>query len=950
MKKLISLLMIIFMIAGVVGAGAVLAEEPQTEIQFLYNSGFEELTEDGKFAYWSNASTTAYGTNIDVATGGHSGERSLKMYGDSTSLVMQTFSGACGGATYSFKGFLRTVSLNVTSQLISGVTVDISFSDVNRTILKYNGQSQLRNRYTEISGDKWQEICFDFIAPENTKYINVYLRLTNGGEVYWDDVTLDGVLQPQNCVFIEPLAGETNLFTNGDFETAGSSGKGVAGWDSYDKKWETYVTVANDEERGRVVRLYSDAAGQNPWIYYKAENLKPNYTYQVSGYLKTVSVNINNLRTFGPAFSVALHGTLDDGSTISRGSHQSPSFNHTYEQWQKVAFQFTVPEDADFAYIYPRLYNVGEIYWDDVELHIVGEPTVAEIYANHMYYTDLDAGIIELDFLNSDFAGYSYDIFITDGENILLDDNVAAADYIEYEFDVALLSVEGKEYTLDVTLKDSQGNTVESLNKDIYRYDRPSNMTKSGQVKDGNGNIFYPVIGYHCYYEDLGEAAKYGINVMRSYGSKDGTMSPRVGNVEDMIKYLDEAWYEHGIMTMATLYLTQSAGNPVMLEMVREMVTAIKDHPGLLGYLVQDEPYNSLETDKITEELKTAYKEIRALDPDHIIAHVANRPQHWDKSVDLSDMIISDRYPSSNERFFRNLQYNYISNAKAFSRGEKPVWNLIQASGFDDYNANGVNLRNMIYQTMFASGDGLGYIAVSRDSSGNGLLDNEDELKVLEGLENGELADAIKAFVTGEYTTFCELGGAPLLDNYADFLLWLVPESYWYKAYVKNNQLYLLVLNHENEAVDVSIPLVSTDGNIAIGNFTAAVVDGVSTAENVSGNDTLETTIQAREAVLYKITPETIPDYSELTGTRGMFKDGETVTSLVNGTYNLQGAKFAALYDISGNLPQLVKVYTTRDFAISEIEPGGKYMVKLFSWKGSLFENLTPEHETIVIE
>ena len=81
-----------------------------------------------------------------------------------------------------------------------------------------------------------------------------------------------------------------------------------------------------------------------------------------------------------------------------------------------------------------------------------------------------------------------------------------------------------------------------------------------------------------------------------------------------------------------------------------------------------------------------------------------------------------------------------------------------------------------------------------------------------------------------------------------------------------------------------------------------------------------------------------------------MFKDGETVTSVVNGAYNLQGAKFAALYDISGELPQLVKVYPAKDFKINEIGQGGKYMVKLFSWQGNLFENLTPEYETIVIE
>lgn len=946
MKKIISLLMIIFIFAGMLGINA-LAEEPKL-IQLLENHSFEDVTED-QFDKWDASSSTFYGTNIAVENSGRTGAKSVKMYGTQTALLTQIFNNAYGGATYTFKAYLKMTSIENPSAYLSGASIDIYFRDDMNTILDYQGQSRIRLRFTEVTGNDWQEITMEFTAPENTANISVHLRHAGGGEIYWDDVTLSGVLAPQNCVFMEPLHGETNIIENGTFEIAKNDGTGVKGWDSYDKEWKKYVSVVNDAERGRVVREYSDAEGQNPWVYYKVENLKPNYTYQISGYLKTVDVNINYHRTFGASFSISLQSTNEGG--LRKAHYQSPTFNHTYKQWQKVAFQFTVPEGADYAYVYPRLYNKGEIYWDDIEMYVVKEPPVAEIYANHMYYTDLDAGIIELDFLDDNYAGYSYDIFITDGSEILLDESLAATDYTEYEFDVDLLAVEGKEYTLDVYLKNAEGNVIEHLNKDIYRYDRPTKMTKEGQVKDGNGNIFYPVIGYHCHYEDLGEAAKYGVNVMRSYGSEDGTLKPGVGRIADMIKWLDEAWYEHGIMTMACLYSTSSAGHASMLPGVRELVTAIKDHPGLLGYLVQDEPYNSLETDKITEELKTAYKEIRKLDKDHIIAHVANRPQHWDKSIDLSDMIISDRYPTADETYFRNLQYNYISNAKAFSRGEKPVWNLIQASAFDGYDASGLNLRNMIYQTMFAAGDGLGYIAVSEaDSSGSGLLNNESELKVLTELEKGELAEAIKAFVTGEYATFCELSGAPLLDNYMDFLTRLVPESYWYKAYIKNNQLYLLVLNHENEDVDVSIPLVSTDKSIAIGNFTATVVDGVSSAENVSGNKTLETTIPAREAVLYKITPATIPDYSNLTGIRGMFKDGETVNTLVNGSYNLQGAKFAALYDISGDLPRLIKVYAAKNFNINEIENGGKYMVKVFNWHGNLFDTLIPKYEAIVIE
>ncbi|MBR2847197.1 MAG: carbohydrate binding domain-containing protein, partial [Clostridia bacterium] len=553
----------------------------------------------------------------------------------------------------------------------------------------------------------------------------------------------------------------------------------------------------------------------------------------------------------GPAFKITFQGA--NGST---GEATSKIFNYTYKQWQEVAMQFEVPEGTTFAYVYPRLYGSGTIYYDDVEVYMVKEIPKAKISATHVYYTDWEQGTIELDFLDEAFNGYTYDITITDGETVLLNETVSAADYIDYKFNLGLLSELQKEYTLDVELKDADGNVVETLNKDIYRYNRPTIMTENAQVKDGNGNVFYPVLGYHAYYEDLDECAQYGINVVRSYISMDGTISARVGRTEDLVEWLDTAWYDYGIMTLVQMYSGKSAGHITMAESVTQTVNAIKNHPGLLGYLVQDEPYNSWDTEQVTAELKAAYKLIRSLDSDHIVAHVANRPQHWDKSIDLSDMVISDRYPTADETYFRNLQYNYISNAKAYSNYEKPVWNLIQASSFGGYVPTGTKLRNMIYQTMFAGGDAIGYIAVSAaDSSGNGLLLNEDELQMLAGLKNDELDDAVKAFVTNEYPTFCENGGAPLLDNYADFLTYQVPESYWYKAYYKNNDLYLLILNNENESVNVSIPLVSTDGNTTIGGFTAEVADSYSADNNVSGNGTFATTIAARAATLFKITP-----------------------------------------------------------------------------------------------
>ena len=77
MKKIISLLMIIFILAGMLGISA-LAEE-QKMIQLLENPGFEDVT-DGEFDKWDASSSTFYGTNIAVENSGRTGEKSVKMY------------------------------------------------------------------------------------------------------------------------------------------------------------------------------------------------------------------------------------------------------------------------------------------------------------------------------------------------------------------------------------------------------------------------------------------------------------------------------------------------------------------------------------------------------------------------------------------------------------------------------------------------------------------------------------------------------------------------------------------------------------------------------------------------------------------------------------------------------------------------------------------------------
>ncbi|MBR2471400.1 MAG: S-layer homology domain-containing protein [Clostridia bacterium] len=650
-------------------------------------------------------------------------------------------------------------------------------------------------------------------------------------------------------------AGAKNLVQNSNMDD------GLTGYSPAIKDHTSIVT--DDEEHGNVIRVERSAEwdadkslGVNSSVSTKITGLIEGAEYQLSVDLKIASLG-ENARTVrrGPMFMI----TYDDKTTVNY-----EDITDTKRKWKKVGGSFVVPAGVTGATVTLRFFGYGEIFWDNLEVVNLYAPPLASISAPAISYTEWEQGTAKLDFTGDDPTGYTYYITIKDGAKKVFNDSVAAADYIDYKYDLSALKEIGKEYTLTIELKDAEGAVGATFTRDICRYDRPSHISENGFVLDGNGEEFYPVVGYTTWYEDFAEAARLGVNVVPT-GSGANGIRARFGRIDDLKQWIDEAWNKHGIMSLITCYgqnyskskdVGGAASCPENIELLKETVTTFKDHPGVLGYLVLDEPYNyepKVGAEEVTRQLKEAYKIIREIDKDNLIMHTANKPEHWANSIDYSDIIISDRYPQSG--LFHSVQFNYISKAKTLSDGKKPVWNLLQAGKMaTDYDPNGNDLRNMIYQTMFAKGEGIGYIATSpRTSQNDGLMNHPDMVKLAEGLTAGELDDAVKAFVTGEYPTFCELTEAPFADSVGKMFNTEVEEDYWFKAYKKDGQLYMLVLNHENRETPVEIKLTSTDGSEAVGEFTATVADTFNEAHTVTGNNVFKTTLAPRAAVLYKI-------------------------------------------------------------------------------------------------
>lgn len=857
MKKVISLLILIcIIITAFAGVGA-LAAEPQI-VEFIANGSFEELDTDGKPSRWNLSSVTIFGEHAEISDKAKDGENSIYMNGTtgktSGKTISQLITGLTPGQTYTFSVDVRVDAVATTGANCG--TIDVYFRDANGKEVATVGGSNVERKPLLTADKKWHTEEMEVVIPANAVGAQICLRLYDGAEGYFDNVSFTGEMAQQICDILDPLPGAENMLKNSDLE--------IIGTDGIPENWTIRatdkVTVVQDKDRGIVLR-FEDKGASHPWASQRVDGFEVGDVYQVSAWIKTEYMP-SLKRNQAPSFKVEMYNA--NNSTISEA--MATDFQVTNGQWQKVAVQFVIPEGVTYAIIYPRLYGTGIIYYDDIQLHKVAEEVLFEMDSASVNYEEWKRGEVEL-FFNYDIpAGATYNIVIKDGDTVLLEDTVPVEEYVNWEYSLDLLKEKAKEYTLEVTYVDENGNKGLMLTNDLFKFHRPARITEDGQFLDGNGEIFYPVLGYHNELERLGEIKEFGVNVLRSGDNIDKTI--RAGSNpawrEGTKLWLDTAWYEHGQQTMLCLYGGSTFGTETYFENMESFVKDLGDHPGLLGYLIQDEPHNDWNTERVEAQLKETYIRIKAADPDAIVAFVANRPQHWENDTDWSDLIICDRYPTLT--IFRNLQYNFIKHARIASDYKKPVWTLNAISkGNTSYPLEGTMERNMVYQGLFAGTYSNGYIGFYTNNSG--FWDNPDLQAAVKALADGEHDDAVKAFITGEYPTFCEYSYGDDLAHSGLYLGAKVPDKYWYKAYVKDGQLYLLVLNHEEkEATPVSIPLTSYDGSVTIGDFTATVVDSDSTSQTVTGSGVFEATIDPNAATLFKI--NTNADFSSLKGTK----------------------------------------------------------------------------------
>lgn len=768
------------------------------EAEHIENGSFEKSAEN--LTGWNGTEGAVTLTSEKAKDG----TNAVKLSGSARSSISQRIYNLVGGESYAFSLWMLAES--------GGKSLYTKFEIVDNTGEYLSGDATEYKTHTISSYNLWRKIVWEFTAPENADQGYFYIMLTEESTVYLDGISMLGAADAtQDCTVEEVPEGTENLI-NSDFEAEDNSGNRL--WLASGDWGGEYVSLIEDDEKGKVARITAEAAGANPCVRYTIP-VEVGCTYQVQCLIKT-----NGISGVGPRFKVEYRG-----SGGSAGEAQSPVFNETFGSWQTVAAKFCPPAGAERMSVLIRLYGTGEMLVANVQAHKIADPPRMYYGSSAFNYTDVGYGLCYARANTDAYAmesGARVRFQILDGETALYTYETEIEEEIIHKFPVAGLT-EDVYYMLRTSYIDANGTVQETDDRTVCRTTRPSRITKEGYFIGYNGEKVLPVMGYHVTgTADYAKCAAAGINVVQcNPGGNAAVLQGALDAAEDAGIYLAVVLYDNG----------KIAGSATNAARTRNLVTKFRDHPALFAWMVQDEP---LWNDPYCyPQLFDSYKLIHSIDTKNPVYMCEASEDMCIDVAGVCDVLGIDPYPST---LGIKRVGDVTGNVARATKGIKPLINILQCYETENgFSPTADNIRQMAYQGYFMGASGIGYYPVNEP--GTAVLWETDWLETVTHLNKNETGEAFKAFYSGEYATFTGRCGAD--------------DPVWYKAYTKGNELYLIAINREDTAQTVSVPL-STE-SVTVGICRAEGQWGEST---IWGNGQLSLTLPGQGAVKYKIIPD----------------------------------------------------------------------------------------------
>lgn len=843
---------------SIMGEGPEKAEEEEyivlegkgTEKEFLRNGDLEILGAEEFPSNWSVARGTIGNEFLGEKRKTHGGKNAIKMSSEGVHLyISQSIGSMVPEAEYTASAWVYPTSGNETFEIkIEMYSVS---KDGKSTYLTPANQA-----FENLKPNTWNKLEMKFVSGENATKANCLFRMPSGGTAYFDDLsvwgeegemnTLEGPPKPSDS-YVPLPEGSKELLGNLQFEELDSDGN-LKDWTPIGGEWENNAYVSHTKEKafsGEYSVKITTAEGNQPWVSYTfpaKDEIVVGATYQIS-YWVYVAQSDGSVGT-------KLEWSDEDNVYIGGIAPEKLDITTTNGSWQQHIQNFIPDVDCGYFKFYVRLYGRGEVYFDDPSFYMI-KPAPKMVFDTNQvfFYTDAREGTATArpnTAIYPETVGSTVDFRILDGETVLAEQMGTAYkdDTATYVFDPRVMTELKKEYTLEATLRGADGQVLEVQTKNLIRYTRPSKMQADGTfIVDGEP--FVPVPMYHVYIDQYPLVKEWGVNVVQGVS----------GDVTKIKNALDEA-QKNGIKLMVPLYNNvKPIIDPSNIENTKEVVSTLKDHPALFAWMLMDEPTAHYPNQEYL--WYESYKLIRELDDINPCYMVQANQLYVGEIQKYVDILAIDCYPLFHGRS-RDYLSGFMTLGVETTNYAKPVLGILETFTLKNQMPTIEQFRNDYYRTMFAGAHGAGAYAFYK---ANGEL-SLNETTLWDGLvkfSEEEMKELHNHFVLDKYPVFKEDYG----------------EDMYLSSYVKDGDVYVVMVNRKKEEATYTIPLVSDGGTVSIGKFSASPLYRDDKTV-ISGENELTVTLQGEDAVTYKLTPEAPVDFSGLHASK--YKDLYTHT------------------------------------------------------------------------
>ncbi len=660
------------------------------------------------------------------------------------------------------------------------------------------------------------------------------------------------------CIAAEETEEAVNHIINGGFEELDDNG--------YPVNWVQYKPGGSQPWNPEIVKISSKTAnsGQNSLLVSNPngfflegalcdvhggeegflEDGLYEFSFYYNGEFETKTGGIKLYAEFynGDAFNTGYAYPSRSGEII---------VEDTNNLWMKASADFVIPAGCKTVTFYIGIWGcIGDVYFDDCAVRLSSGPEkyTFDIEDTFLYpdqtgstaYVQMDKFYPLEDAQNTKVDFQLVDVI--DGTVLKEQKDVPFSGYrASFPFDASLMEQMKRKYTVRAVWKDAvSGETLGSFERNIYRYPRPEMINDEG-VCIINGEPFMPVLAYHLDAIHFQQAKEMGINIVEIFNA----------DPEAIKRVLDQA-QDAGLMALISMDGSGLIGNgnepkPIddAIAVVKRIVREVKDHPALFGYTVNDEPFCGIrgaELDDARIRAEEGYIAIHELDTYHPVFFVDPYPG-FQQSWKYTDLFARDIYVYSSANTEKVTAG--MTDTHDFVQGKRPLMEVV----LSQKSATTETIRGSLYRAMEAGCSALGFYTYSNyqgDGDGGSRTPFHEfpTYEPTKRLMQEEIPLMYDHFILNEGKLFS------LFESDAEEGLGL-----YFAGWTKGSDLYMIIHNRDYVEKTVSVPLVSSNGAVTIGDYHAEPV-GATLLEGFDGSGKLEIAMLPDQCAMLKITPE----------------------------------------------------------------------------------------------